>query len=107
MSALYPQVRESARYSCLLTCVAVLHKEQAARCVNTDTALTLKHLDGGEYMAPEAHNAPSDSAQYQDPLIVNARLVNLAADIERRLAIRKALRPQRSDAAKRGWEARK
>jgi hypothetical protein len=41
-----------------------------------------------------------------DPLIEQARLVNLAAEIERRLAIRKALRPQRSDAAKRGWEAR-
>jgi hypothetical protein len=42
-----------------------------------------------------------------DPLIEQARLVNLAAEIERRLAIRKALRPQRSDAAKRGWELRR
>ena len=41
-----------------------------------------------------------------DPLIVNARLVNLAAEIERNLAARRALRPARSDAAKRGWEAR-
>lgn len=42
-----------------------------------------------------------------DPLIEQTRLVNLAAEIERRLAIRKALRPQRSDAAKRGWEVRR
>ena len=42
-----------------------------------------------------------------DPLIVNARLVNLAAEIERNLAARRALRPQRSDAAKRGWEVRR
>lgn len=42
-----------------------------------------------------------------DPLIEQARLVNLAAEIERKLAIRRALRPQRSDAAKRGWEVRR
>lgn len=47
------------------------------------------------------------TSQYTDPLIANARLVNLAAEIERRLAIRRALRPQRSQAAKRGWEARR
>jgi len=41
-----------------------------------------------------------------DPLIEQARLVNLAADLERRLAIRRALRPMRSDAAKRGWAVR-
>lgn len=57
-------------------------------------------------MAHKALNARNDSTQYQDPLITNARLVNLAADIERRLAIRKALRPARSAAAKRGWEVR-
>ena len=42
-----------------------------------------------------------------DPLIEQARIVNEWAEIERRLAIRKALRPQRSDAAKRGWEVRR
>lgn len=41
-----------------------------------------------------------------DPMIEHARFVNLAADLERRLALRKALRPQRSDAARRGWEKR-
>lgn len=41
-----------------------------------------------------------------DPLIEQARLVNLAADLERRLAIRKALRPMRSEAARKGWEVR-
>ena len=57
-------------------------------------------------MAHKAHNAPIDSAQYQDPIITNARLVNLAAEIERNLAARKALRPARSAAARRGWETR-
>jgi len=42
-----------------------------------------------------------------DPLIEQARLVNLEAEIERRLAIRKALRPERSEAATRGWETRR
>ena len=55
-------------------------------------------------MIPDS--AQTLSAQYQDPLIVNARLVNLAAEIDRKLAARRALRPARSAAAKRGWEAR-
>jgi hypothetical protein len=42
-----------------------------------------------------------------DPLILQARLVNEAAAIERNLAARKALRPKRSAAARKGWEARK
>ena len=42
-----------------------------------------------------------------DPLIQQVRFINEARDLERRLAIRKALRPQRSDAAKRGWEVRR
>jgi hypothetical protein len=42
-----------------------------------------------------------------DPLIEQARLVNWHAELDRRLAMRKTLRPQRSDAAKRGWEARR
>lgn len=42
-----------------------------------------------------------------DPLIEQTRLVNLAAEIDRKLALRRALRPQRSDAAKRGWEVRR
>jgi hypothetical protein len=41
-----------------------------------------------------------------DPLIEQARLVNWHADLERRLAMRKALRPQRSKAARKGWETR-
>lgn len=47
------------------------------------------------------------AGEFTDPLIQQARLINEARDLERRLAIRKALRPQRSDAAKRGWEARR
>lgn len=42
-----------------------------------------------------------------DPLIEQARLVNLAAEIERNLAARRALRPARSAAALKGWDRRK
>jgi len=43
----------------------------------------------------------------EDPLVANARFLNEAADLERRLAIRRALRPVRSAAASRGWETRR
>jgi hypothetical protein len=43
----------------------------------------------------------------QDPLIVYARIVNTAAEIERNLQRRRELRAGRSDAAKRGWETRR
>ena len=42
-----------------------------------------------------------------DPLIEQARFVNLAAEIDRRLAERKAMRPRRSESARKGWEARR
>lgn len=75
---------------------------------NTHPALTLQHLDGGDDMAPEADNPQGGTAQrFIDPLVSQARLINEAAHIERRLAIRRALRPERSNAAKRGWEARR
>lgn len=45
--------------------------------------------------------------QYTDPMIEQARLVNLAAEIERNLAARRALRPARSAAATRGWRTRR
>ena len=51
---------------------------------------------------PEIH-----SAQYTDPLIVNARLVNLAAEIERNLAARRALRPVLTARAAKGWQSRR
>ena len=45
--------------------------------------------------------------EFTDPLIVNARLVNLAAEIERNLAARRAMRPARSAAAAKGWRSRR
>lgn len=42
-----------------------------------------------------------------DPLITQARIINDAAQLERNLAARRALRPKRSEAARKGWEARK
>jgi hypothetical protein len=73
---------------------------------NTNPALT-KLIVEGSIMATIPDTAQNLSAQdLTDPLILAARFINEAADLERRLAIRKALRPMRSDAAKRGWEAR-
>lgn len=47
------------------------------------------------------------SAQdFTDPLILQTRIVNDAAALERALAARKALRPARSAAARKGWESR-
>ena len=75
---------------------------------NAHSALTLQHLTGGAYMAPEADNPQGGTAQrFIDPMIVQARFINEATDIERRLAIRRAMRPQRSEAAKRGWAVRR
>ncbi len=83
-------------------------KERPGACLQHATGSNHATLDvEGLQMAPEAHNAPSADAQrFIDPIILHARLVNEAADLERRLAIRKALRPQRSEAARKGWEAR-
>ncbi len=41
-----------------------------------------------------------------DPLIENARLINMAAELERNLERRRQLREPRSQAAIRGWETR-
>ena len=57
--------------------------------------------------AHAATNERDDSAQaLTDPLIAQARFLNEAAALDRALAMRKALRPQRSKAALKGWEAR-
>lgn len=44
---------------------------------------------------------------HEDPLITNARLVNLAAEIERNLAARRALRPVLTARAAKGWQSRR
>jgi hypothetical protein len=42
-----------------------------------------------------------------DPIIEQSRMVNDAALIERNLAARKALRPVRSESARKGWGTRR
>jgi len=98
----FPQVRISLRES------LVLENKRAARCVNTDTALT-RNTCSEVPMATIPDNAQSLFAQDTptDPLIEQARLVHWAAQLERNLAARKALRPARSEAARKGWEARR
>jgi hypothetical protein len=59
-------------------------------------------------MATIPPSAQNPSAQdYTDPLIAAARFVNEASALDRALAMRKALRPSRSAAARLGWERRK
>jgi len=100
--ARFPQVRISLRES------RMLETERPGERYQRFTGPNRNHLVGGDCMAPKAHNARSDSAQpITDPLIAQARLINEAADLEHRLAIRKALRPVRSQAARKGWEARR
>lgn len=85
-----------------------LERERPAMTLVASRGADQQHLVGGDYMAPEADNPQGGAAQrFCDPLIAQARLINEAAHIERRLAIRRALRPERSNAAKRGWEARR
>ena len=75
---------------------------------NAHPALTLQHLTGGAYMAPEADNPQGGTTQrFIDPLVSQARLINEAAYLERRLAARRALRPRRSAAACKGWDTRR
>lgn len=98
----------SVRNNGLLTCIAVLDESGPANATNVQPGLTRNHLVGGDCMAHKAHNAPSANTQrFIDPLIAQARFVNEADALNRALAMRKALRPQRSDAAKRGWEVRR
>lgn len=60
------------------------------------------------YMPLPADTPQSGGAQrFIDPLVLQARFINEAAHIEARLAIRRALRPERSAAARKGWEARR
>lgn len=84
-------------------------KERPGTCLQHATGPDHATLDlEGLLMAHEAHNAPSACAQqFIDPLVLQTRFINEAADLERRLAIRKLLRPARSTAAKMGWENRR
>ena len=105
MPAVYPHLSDFVPVSRFVSGGAVLQKSRAARCVNTDTALNINAYT--ERQMSLIPNTPGICpAQYQDPLIANARLVNLAAEIERNLAARKAMRPARSAAALKGWETR-
>jgi hypothetical protein len=101
------QNNDSARVFGLLTNRNVLGIERPAMTLPTSRGPDQQPLSRSDRMAHVALNARNDSAQPTDPLIVNARLVNLAAEIDRRLAARKALRPARSAAAVKGWEARR
>jgi hypothetical protein len=102
--ARFPQVRISLRESPVLLTERPAMTLQTSRGANQATPVV-----EGLTMAHAANNAPDDSAQpaFTDPLISAARFVNEAAALDRALAMRKALRPQRSQAALKGWEARR
>jgi hypothetical protein len=85
-----------------------VESERPAMPLEAARGANQQHLTGGDYMALEADNPQAGTAQrFIDPLVSQARLVNEATHIERRLAMRRELRAERSDAAKRGWEVRR
>lgn len=107
MSALYPQVRDSARYSCLLTCVAVLHNKSGRNEVCTfEPALNNHAFEERDVSLTPVTPGIHPAQDFTDPLVAAARFVNEAAALDRALAMRKALRPSRSAAARLGWERR-
>ena len=97
---------DSAHVSTFVPVGAVLPKIGPGKRVNAVPALSNNRFTGATM--PLTRNTPGvrPAQEFTDPIISNARLVNLAAEIERNLAIRKALRPMRSEAARKGWEVR-
>jgi len=103
----YPQHHDSARVSPFVSRGVCDRNEAARNSVCTAEPSLNINAKKERQMSMTPDTPGICPAQYTDPLIVNARLVNLAAEIERNLAARRALRPARSDAAKRGWEVRR
>lgn len=86
----------------------LLGRERPAMTLPTSRGANQQHLDGGDCMAPVADTPQGGTTQrFIDPLILHARFLNEAAALDRALAMRKALRPQRPGAATRGWETRR
>lgn len=103
----YAQLHDFGSIYGLLSKPKVLQMSGSAGATNAQPSLTDATPVQEALMAHKALNARNDSTQYQDPIITNARLVNLAAEIERNLAARRALRPIRSEAARKGWGTRR
>ena len=84
-----------------------LERERAERCVNTDPALNITAVkERLMSLIPDKPGVCPGQA-LEDPLVANARFLNEAANLERRLAVRRALRPVRSQSAHLGWESRR
>lgn len=108
MARSYPQPHDSARLSVRWPADVVLQTSSAANATNVQPRLTETHLSEEVRVALNASKPRNDSAQEPiDPLIIHARFINEAAALDRALAMRKALRPARSEAARKGWEARR
>ena len=74
---------------------------------NTNPALT-SNANWSSVMASTLNMPGLYPAQSpEDPLIAQARFLNEAAALERRLAMRRALRNARSEAAVKGWDTRR
>ncbi len=102
-----PQSIESTRLSLFVSGALCGKQIGLRRRANANPALNINaNVERPMSMIPDSAWSPSAQVAPTDPLIIQARFINEAADLERRLAIRKALRPMRSDAARRGWEAR-
>ena len=103
----YPHVHDSARLFPLSKGGAVLEQKRPATVRQHRAGLTSIASKERPLALTRITPGVCPAQEFTDPLVLNARLVNLAAEIERNLATRKALRPRRSDAARKGWEARR
>lgn len=105
---IYQQIFDSAQNNGLLTSVPVVANKSAPESVCTAnrglTATPIREVPMATFSLTALNLSAQDTPT--DPLVLQARFVNEAAALDRALAMRKALRPQRSDSATRGWRTR-
>jgi hypothetical protein len=84
-----------------------VENRQAERCSNTDPALNINAKRSSAMSLIPVKPGVRPAQAPEDPLIAQARLINEAAYLDQRLAARRALRSNRSEAARLGWGTRR
>jgi hypothetical protein len=84
-----------------------VENQRAERCDNTDPALNTTAVTGAIMSLIPVKPGVCPAQAPEDPLVAQARLINEAAYLDQRLAARRALRPNRSEAARLGWGTRR
>jgi hypothetical protein len=103
----YPQPIESAQVSLFVSGGRCAKESGLRRRANANPALNINAVKERQMSLIPDKAGFRPAQPITDPLILQARFVNEAAALDRALAMRKALRPLRSDAAKRGWAVRR